>query len=308
MLKAFPALAAALALAPAPPASAPLFVERAELVAFQSDPVLRFTVPIEIGRDTYRFLVDTGAERSGIATEIARSLGLISGQAESVTGFAGTSMVPSVSLPPVRFARTSRKDLTALTFPYQAIGADGFLGLDALKGQMVELDFAGQKMLVRRAPGAAPAEGAGPTDVAFVKQRQGRLIFTEVRANRVPVEAILDTGSSISVGNEALRRELQRRRGLRPGIPIRILAVTGEVIPAEYVVVKELVIGGARIRNMPIAFSTFEPFAKLGFTDKPGLLLGMDALRVFDQVTIDFANRQVRFVKGEPGETYWRLS
>jgi len=309
MFKTFSALAAALALSPAPTAPAPPVPDRAEAVPLRSDPIQRFTVPIEIGRGTYRFMVDTGAERSGIATEIARSLRLGPAATESVTGFAGTSLVPSVALPPVRFAKTRRDDLRALTFPYEAIGADGFLGLDALNGQTVDFDFAGRQMRVRKgSPYIPPWRNAGPIEVASIKQRNGRLIFTEVRANRIRVQALLDTGSSISVGNEALRRELWRRRALQPGIPIHIIAVTGAVVPAEYVVIPDVIIGGARIQNLPVAFSSFELFGKIGMGQKPALVLGMDALRAFDQVTIDFANRQVRFIRAEASESYWRVS
>jgi hypothetical protein len=45
-----------------------------------------------------------------------------------------------------------------------------------------------------------------------------------------------------------------------------------------------------------VAFADVHPFRKLGLTDRPALLLGMDAMQAFDQVSIDFANRRVRFV------------
>ena len=47
---------------------------------------------------------------------------------------------------------------------------------------------------------------------------------------------------------------------------------------------------------MPVAFADVHPFHKLGLADQPAILLGMDVLAHFDQVTIDFANRDVGFV------------
>ncbi|MEJ7777211.1 MAG: hypothetical protein WKF52_07510 [Sphingomicrobium sp.] len=82
--------------------------------------------------------------------------------------------------------------------------------------------------------------------------------------------------------------------------------MTGEVIWADYAAVSHLSIGGIEIRNMPIAFARFAPFTQLGFTDEPALLLGMNALRKFDQVSIDFDRQQVRFTNRSPPTTTFR--
>jgi hypothetical protein len=47
---------------------------------------------------------------------------------------------------------------------------------------------------------------------------------------------------------------------------------------------------------MPVAFAEVPPFKKFGLDKKPALLLGMDAMRSFRRVEIDFPNRQVRFL------------
>jgi hypothetical protein len=39
-----------------------------------------------------------------------------------------------------------------------------------------------------------------------------------------------------------------------------------------------------------------------GLNDRPALLLGMDALRLFGRVRIDFANREVRLAQPKPAE------
>jgi hypothetical protein len=46
---------------------------------------------------------------------------------------------------------------------------------------------------------------------------------------------------------------------------------------------------------MPVAITDSEVFRRLGLEDKPALLLGMDVLRSFERVSVDFANRKVRF-------------
>ncbi len=303
------AVSAALALGAlqAPPAISTTPPAQPQLIAFRADPIHRLTVPVRINGRTHRFLVDTGAERTGISLELARSLRLRTGAPSLVTGFAGSAWVPSVALSKVEFASAPKQDLNALAFSRDAIGADGFLGLDALRGQTVIFDFVARRAVVRRTP--LFDRMIGPTARAKVTTQNGRLIFTKASAGSLKVHAMLDTGSSISVGNAALRRELQSRGQLGPAVRIRVLAVTGEIIWADYAAIDRLTIGGIELRNMPVAFAQFAPFTKLGFIDEPALLLGMNALRKFDQVSIDFDKQQVRFTnRTAPAIAYRRTS
>ena len=57
-------------------------------------------------------------------------------------------------------------------------------------------------------------------------------------------------------------------------------------------------IGGAALRHLSVAFADAEPFRQLRLDDRPALLLGMDALRLFERVSVDFANRRVRLFVG----------
>lgn len=290
--------------APASRQAAPARPTDTVLISFRADPIHRLTVPIRINGRTHRFLVDTGAQRTGISLELARSLGLRASAPSLVTGFAGTSWVPNVAVPSLEFARSPSHALRALAFSREAIGADGFLGLDALRGQTVMFDFAAKRAEVRATP--VFDRMIGPTARAQVRTENGRLVFTKASAGGIDVEALLDTGSSISVGNEALRRELAKRGKLGPAIRIRVLAVTGEIVWADYASVSRITIGGSEIRNMPVAFAQFAPFAELGFIDQPAMLLGMNALRTFDQVSIDFDRQQVRFTNLTPPSTTFR--
>jgi hypothetical protein len=78
--------------------------------------------------------------------------------------------------------------------------------------------------------------------------------------------------------------------------PIHLLSVTGGLVPAQYTIAREIMVGNAGVRNLPVAFADVDPFRQLDLTDRPALLLGMDALRLFDRVSFDFANRRVRFL------------
>ena len=68
------------------------------------------------------------------------------------------------------------------------------------------------------------------------------------------------------------------------------------VFQAQFAQIDRIQIGGVDMNNIPVAFADAEPFKRFGLANKPALLLGMDALRLFQRVSVDFANKQVRFI------------
>ena len=58
---------------------------------------------------------------------------------------------------------------------------------------------------------------------------------------------------------------------------------------------KSLSIEGLSLRNVPLAFADTPAFAALGLQDTPVLSLGMQHLKMFDRVAIDFSNRRILF-------------
>ena len=64
---------------------------------------------------------------------------------------------------------------------------------------------------------------------------------------------------------------------------------------------RDVRLGGAKIIDIPIAFADVHAFAKLGLTKRPAIMLGMDTLKLFDRVSVDFANRRVRLLR--PGSS-----
>ena len=105
---------------------------------------------------------------------------------------------------------------------------------------------------------------------------------------------MIDTGSQITIGNPELRRRLLGRRPV--GEMIELHTVVGEKITAEIYSVRTLGLGGVTLKDMNIAFIDSPVFRQLELDGRPALLLGMNALRGFDKVSIDFATRRVHFV------------
>lgn len=106
---------------------------------------------------------------------------------------------------------------------------------------------------------------------------------------------ILDTGSDATIGNEALRRKLIAKRKLKRTIPVQLISVTGGRITIDYTQIDSMRLGTVFIDRMPIGFAEVHPFAQLGLTDRPAILLGMDTLKLFSRVSVDFARRKVHF-------------
>jgi predicted aspartyl protease len=134
------------------------------------------------------------------------------------------------------------------------------------------------------------------TIVVTARKRHGHLMLVDASFDDERIYVIVDTGSQVTVGNTALRERLGRRGRLGHVTPVQLLSVTGRSVPAEYTIAREIRLGNAGVRNLPVAFADVSPFRELELTDQPAILLGMDALRLFDRVSFDFANRRVRFL------------
>lgn len=62
---------------------------------------------------------------------------------------------------------------------------------------------------------------------------------------------------------------------------------------------KEVNIGDVVLKDLVIFFSNARIFHSLDLEKKPTVLLGMNAMRAFDKVSIDFARKQLRMVVPE---------
>jgi predicted aspartyl protease len=288
-------LLAATAQAAAPDPTAP------EQVQGRRDSMQRLTVPVTIGGGgPYQFVVDTGSERTVISRELAERLTLTPSRPVTVVSIAGENQVATATVPSLKLTagrgRMSEFDAPILSGVH--LGAEGMLGLDSLRSKRVVLDFKAMRMSISEA-----GETAGDDSdeiVVTAKRRLGQLVLVDAEADGQRISVVIDTGSAVSIGNDALRAKLARNGRLGLVVPISITSVTGEQTPADYSSIRKIRIGGVNLDNMPIAFADAGIFHHLGLDKRPALLLGMDALLLFDRVSIDFANRNVRFLL--PGE------
>src|SRR6185436_21085062 len=93
---------------------------------------------------------------------------------------------------------------------------DGILGVDALKNTRIMIDFTNNKVSIR----IASREGT-PDDLTRLpaQVRFGQLLMVKASVDKIPVKAVIDTGSARTLGNSALLARLDsriRRSGIRP--------------------------------------------------------------------------------------------
>jgi predicted aspartyl protease len=256
----------------------------------------RMTVAVTIdGAGPFRFIVDTGAERTVIARELADELRLHSAGQRGLLSMTTVRDAPTVDVPKLSFMPGDRRDLRAFALGGSDIAASGILGIDALREQRVVFDFANSSLSVGPAPDD-PEPVYGDEIVVHGHGRFGELVLADSNVDGVPVDVIIDSGSQASVGNDALRSILMARQSFASFQHITLVSVTGETLSADYTRTSRLVIGKVALNGMPVAFADAPIFSRLRLTHRPALLLGMDALQMFARVSVDFPNRNARFV------------
>ena len=278
-------------------------------VRFKNEQNDRLTVPVRLsGSGPYRFLVDTGSDRTAVSRELAAKLKLEAGDAAQVHGIAGVTTVATASVPDLQLTRKQVKVVDAPLLESANIGADGILGVDSFRSQRIMFDFEAHTLSI--VPSATPDFREEPgTIVVQGRRRNGRLIVTEAMANGLPVTVVIDTGSQVTVGNAALRRALTKDKQLTgPLQQVELESVTGQRIPGEYMFVRQLDVGGIGLKGLAIVFADAHTFKQLQLTQKPALLLGMNAMRAFKKVSIDFANRRLRVIVPEQSSLETRMA
>ncbi len=271
----------------------------------------RMTVPVHInGVGPFNFVVDSGANRTVVCAELAAELRLPDGGPANIHGVAGVEPAPTAMVQSLLVGNKALTGLRAPTLPRARLGADGLLGVDALQGRRVVLDFlrdqltiapsrAGRELsaLDMRQDQSARNKPVGKRVVVPARYRFGQLIIIGADVERRPVTAFLDTGAQATVGNNVLRKLVLESRAipnpLRYEVPV--LSATGQTAAGELRIMPQLKIGGLRIKGLMAVFADLHVFDIWGLSQTASLLLGMDVLRRFNAVELDYGRREVAF-------------
>lgn len=274
-----------------------------EAVDFGADKSQRMTVPVSIdGQGPFNFVVDTGAERTVLSEELANTLGLGRTGTAEVHSISGAQRFQTVTVPSLSVTSTPVRNVQAPLLKRGNLGAEGLLGIDSLQSKAILIDFAQQKIMVTPAS-KAPELNAdeGDTIVIRARSRLGRLILADAAVGQRKIAVVIDTGAEHSVGNLAMRKAAVKRGKALLLIPTTLQDVAGGTVPAEIAVVNDMRLGSVTLTGMPIAFADLPVFRQLGLDKRPAMLLGMNTLRAFNQVAVDFSTKKVRFVV--PGDS-----
>ena len=261
----------------------------------------RMTVEVRVnGRGPYHFLVDSGADTSAVGLRIAREVQLPVGTPVVLHGMTASAEVNRVLVSELLLGQSLIHNLEVPALREDDLGGDGLIGIDALAGQRLMMDF--EKRVIKAEDARKPVRLTGDEIVVTARRRRGQLILTEVTAGGLPVEAVVDTGSEVTIGNLALRNRLIR--GNRDKfVTIPVTGVTGVTVNLQLARVAELLLGSVTLRDVPIAFAEVPPFTLFGLSNEPALLLGTDLLETFRRVSLDFRARKVRFQLRRCGTT-----
>ena len=167
----------------APPPAAtpdPLDQQQAETLGTGWDINDRMTVGVSIdGRGPYPFIIDTGAERTVISSELARTLALRPGRTATVHSMSEVSQIATVVIPALRVGNRSVEQIHAPALSRANLGASGILGVDTLQRERVTFDFRRRQMTVT--PSRAREERWPDQNTVVVTGRSlyGRLVLVD---------------------------------------------------------------------------------------------------------------------------------
>ena len=253
------------------------------------------------GQGPFRFILDTGANRSVISQALATRLGLSQSGVGVVHSVDGSELAMLVNVESLSFGtlRLSGGETPVLDGPMMD-GEHGLLGVDGMAGRLLHVDF--EKKCVQIYEHAAPMSMEGWLSVP-ARMRFGSLLMVQGKIMDVRVNVLLDTGSDISLANERFReallsvgaRSIEYRNGhaFTAGRPI---------VLARRVWTPRLFLGRTVVENVNAYIGNFHIFDLWGLQDEPTLLIGMDVLARAREMAIDYENGVVHFRKQPRGD------
>jgi predicted aspartyl protease len=255
----------------------------------RSDRLGRVVAPVSVnGQGPFRFIVDTGANRSAVSHALAAQLGLTPNGVGEVHSVHGVSPAPLVDVNSLNYGELSLggAPLPMLQGAVLA-GEAGLLGVDGMRGRRLRMDFERNCIEImpsreaRRLRGWAAIRG---------ELRFGHLVVVQGSINGVRVHLLLDTGSDSTLANNALRNALNARvRNTHVRIDFAIgQSPSQPVILDRAIFVPRMVVGELHVRNVTAYVGDFHIFRIWELVDEPALLIGMDVLSQARGLAIDY--------------------
>ena len=260
------------------------------------DRVGRILAPVTVnGRGPWRFLVDTGANRSALSPGLVATLGLEAtpGAEVRLSGVTGSAIVPTVRVARLEAGavRLENRDLPIVAVPMLA-QAEGILGVDGFAGKRLEIDFVRDSVAIVRSQRSRPLPGHL---VVPARQRFGGLLIVDARIGTIPVRAVVDTGAARSLGNRALQRRLRLRpRAGMPADETLVYGATDAMQSADFAEAPPITFGPAELSRVDVTFGDLHVFRVWNLESTPALLVGMDVLGTVSRLVIDYRRSELQ--------------
>jgi len=264
-----------------------------------SDRVGRLLTAVEVnGTGPYRFILDSGANRSALSASLAELLGLSAdaGTTLQVHGVTGSAAAPSTRIREMRVGDIVLHDQLVPVLPGTVFAdADGILGIDGLQDARIDVDFVRKKVKIMRSEGRRAPRGYLTVPAKLFDKG---LLLVEGRVGNVPTHIIIDTGAEHTIGNMRLLDALVRSSDEAQPDAF-VTGTTPQVARGATHATPPVLIGEAMMSNLAVTFSDLYVFRLWNLLDKPALIVGMDALGRTQRFVVDYA-RQEFHIKTRP--------
>ena len=266
------------------------------------DRIGRIWAPVWInGKGPFRLVLDTGANHSGLAAQVADRLGIPLDQSSPVwlRGVTGVEMVPTIRVDSFTVGDLVLSSSILPIVTDAMGGAEGVLATNEFEDQRIVIDFRRDRIDIRHSRGERmPANFIA---IPLERSSTGLLVF-HAQVGGVRVKAIVDTGGQTTIGNLAMRDVLVRRR-VR-GETVQIYDVTDQAQSGELLPCPPIEFGALRIVNAHITYGRMQVFEHWHLTQEPALLLGMDVIGLLDVFIIDYRRHQLELLmRDDPRST-----
>jgi len=257
----------------------------------------RILVPVRVnGQGPFRFILDTGANRSVLSPNVAARLQLVPSTSTSigVHGVTGSAVMPAVEIDSITAGdlEVVRKRRVPVLPGSVLANADGILGIEGLMSSRIEIDFANDIVRVVRSNGRPPENGMLAIPATL---RNNGLLMVRGRVGRVRIKAIIDTGAEKSLGNLALRRALERvPKRPQEYVVTTVIGATPDLGEGALQLAPSVQLGDTEIRNLEITFGDLHVFRVWNLETEPALLIGMDLLGTVERLVIDYRRREIQ--------------
>ena len=258
------------------------------------DRIGRIWAPVMInGQGPFRLVLDTGATHSAVIADVAARLGLPLDVEPPIKlrGVTGTAIVPVVKADSLVVGDLVLSG-SRLPIVIDALGgAEGILGTEGLTDMRIRIDFRGDEITIAHSHDQPAPAGFITLPVRF---SSNRLPLIDATIGGVRSKAIIDTGGQASIGNNALRDEILRRRIKQQPTVDEITGATADVQRGEGYPAPVIEMGNLQVQGAHVTFGDMQIFEHWHLTDEPAMMIGMDTLGLLDTLIIDYKRNELQ--------------